>query len=117
MRLVKAIAVLLAASPALAGNELPKFSAEQMACVGTATEEYLTAHAKFVLRATSNGTTLMSVDDTIAQRRLVEGYCKRRADCLVSNISDAVLREMALRAMFAECLNSEAKEDSEEIHQ
>src|SRR5882672_4436112 len=116
MRYVRAIAVLLAVSPALAGNEPPKFSAEQMACVGTATEEYLRAQAKFVLRATGNGTTLMSVDDTIAQRRLIEGYCKRRADCLVSNIPDAGLREMTLRAMFAGCLNSEAKEDAEETH-
>ena len=71
MRHVKAIAVLLAMLPAsaMAGNEAPKFSDEQMACLATATKEYLTTNAEFVLRATGKGTTIMSVDDTIAQRR------------------------------------------------
>jgi hypothetical protein len=114
MRYVRTIAVLLATSPALAGNEPTKFSAEQMACVGTATEEYLIANAQFLLRATAHGTTLMSVDDTIAQRRLVEGYCKRRTDCLLSMIPDAGLRETALRGMFVGCLDSEAKADAEQ---
>jgi hypothetical protein len=116
MRYVGAIAVLLAVSPAMAGTEPPKFSAEQISCFRTATEEYLTAHAKFVLRATGNGTALMSVDDTTAQRRQVEGYCKRRADCLISNIPDAGLREVALRAMFAGCLNDEAKDNDDGAH-
>ena len=58
---------------------------------------------------TANGT--MSVDDTIAQRRLAEDFCKRRAACLVSNVTDASLRENALRATFAGYLTNEAKEN------
>ncbi len=53
----------------------------------------------------------MSVDDTIAQRRLAEDFCKRRAACLVSNVTDASLWENALRATFAGCLTNEAKEN------
>ena len=115
MRHVRAIAVLLAMSPAsaMAGNEAPKFSDEQMACLATATKEYLTTNAQFVLRTTGKGTTIMSVDDTIAQRRLVEGYCKRWAACLSSNVKDDSLRETVLRGTFAGCLENEAKSDEE----
>ena len=87
-----------------------KFTDEQLACVGSTTEEYLTANAQFVLRATA-GRELMSVDDKIGQRRLVEGYCKQYAACLIGNIADATMRETALRAMFADCLDDEAKEE------
>ena len=110
MRHARAIAVLLAMLPAsaMAGNEAPKFTADQVACVAEATKEHLTANAEFVLKATANG-TIMSVDDTIAQRRLVEGYCKRQAACLSSNVKDATLREIVLRGAFAGCLENEAK--------
>jgi hypothetical protein len=43
----------------------------------------------------------MSVDETIALRR---------AACLFSNIVDASRRETAIRAVFADCLDEEAKE-------
>jgi hypothetical protein len=97
MRYVGAIAVLLASSPAtvIAGKEAG-FTDEQLACV----------NAQFVLRETAGG--LMSVDDTIALRRLQEGYCKQYAACLSSNIADATLRETAIRAMFGDCLDDEA---------
>ena len=114
MRNARAIAVLLAMSPASAasGNDAPKISDEQMACASAAAKEYIAANAAFVLRATSKG-TLMSVDDTIARRRLVEGFCKRWAACLSSNVPDASTRETVMRATFAGCLTNEAKNDEE----
>jgi hypothetical protein len=111
MRHAKAIvAVLFAMSSAnaMAGNEAPNISDEQMTCAGAASQEYETANAAFAERATADG--IMSLEDKIAQRRLAENFCKRWATCLVSNITDASLRENALRATFAGCLSNEAKE-------
>ena len=104
-------AMLLAVSPAsaMAANEAPNVSDEQMKCAGAAAKEYLTADAAFARRATANG--VMSVDDTIAQRRLAEDFCKQWAACLVSSITDASSRETALRATFAGCLTNEAKDN------
>jgi hypothetical protein len=87
----------------------PNVSDEQMKCAGAAAKEYLTADAAFARRATANG--VMSVDDTIAQRRLAEDFCKQWAACLVSSITDASSRETALRATFAGCLTNEAKDN------
>jgi len=104
-------AMLLAVSPAsaMAANEAPNVSDEQMKCAGAAAKEYLTADAAFARRATANG--VMSVDDTIAQRRLAEDFCTQWAACLVSSITDASSRETALRATFAGCLTNEAKDN------
>jgi hypothetical protein len=79
-----AIAVLFAMSSAsaMAGSEAPNVSDEQMACAGAAAQEYETANAALAQRATADGS--MSVEDTIAQRRLVEDFCKRWAACLVN---------------------------------
>jgi hypothetical protein len=111
MRHAKAIAaVLLSMSSvsAMVGNEAPNVSDEQTACAGAASQEYETASEALAQRATADGS--MSVEDTIAQRRLVEDFCKRWAACLVSNITEAGLREIALRASFAGCLSGEAKD-------
>jgi len=55
MRHARAIAMLLAMSPvsAMAVNEAPKITDEQMACVGRAIKEYLIANAQLVQRATT----------------------------------------------------------------
>jgi hypothetical protein len=95
----------------MAGDEEPRISDEQMACVGAATKEYLTTNMQFVLKATANGKTLMSVDDAIAKRRLLESYCKQFAACLSSNVRDATLRETVLRGTFAGCLSDEEKSE------
>jgi hypothetical protein len=111
MRHAKAIvAVLFAMSSAsaMAGNEAPNVSDEQMACAGAASQEYETANAALAQRATADGS--MSIEDTITQRRLAEDFCQRWAACLVSNITDSGLREIALRASFAGCLIGEAKD-------
>ena len=78
MRYARAIALLLAMSPAraMAGNEVPKISDEQMACAEAVKKEYQTTKAQLVQKATANG-TIMSVDDTIAKRRLDEDFCRR----------------------------------------
>jgi hypothetical protein len=110
MRHARAIAVLLAllSASAMAGNDAPNVGDEQMTCAGAAAQEYETANAAPAQRATADG--IMSVEDTIAQRRLAEDYCKRWAACLVRNITEAGLRENALRATFAGCLSGEAKD-------
>jgi hypothetical protein len=104
------VAVLLAmwSASAMAGNEAPNVSDEQVACAGAASQEYETANAAIAQRATADGS--MSVEDTIAQRRLAEDFCQRWAACLVSNITEPGLREIALRASFAGCLNGEGKD-------
>jgi len=93
MRYARAIALLLAMSPAsaMAGNEVPKISDEQMACAEAVKKEYQTTKAQLVQKATANG-TIMSVDDTIAKRRLDEDFCRRWAACLSSNVKDASAR-------------------------
>ena len=111
MRHARAIvAVLFAMSSvrAMAGNELPNVSDEQMACAGSASQEFETANAAIAERATANGS--LSIEDTIAQRRLSEDFCKRWAACLVSRITEPGLRQNALRATFAGCLSNEATE-------
>jgi hypothetical protein len=99
---------VLSSHSAMADDELPNVSDEQMACAGAASLEFETANAAIAQRATPDGS--MSVEDTIAQRRLVEDFCKRWAACLVSNITEPGLREIALRSSFAGCLSSEANE-------
>jgi hypothetical protein len=110
---VKAIAaafLALSSTVVMAGDgDKQQIGDAQMACAAAATKDYLTTNSAFVVRATANG--LMSVDDRIAQRRLVEGYCKRWAACLVTNVDDAGMRETAYRATFSSCLEFEAKPD------
>jgi len=76
MRYARVIALLLAMSPAsaMAANEVPKISDEQMACAEAVKNEYQTIKAQLVQRATANR-RVMSVDDTIAKRRLDEDFC------------------------------------------
>jgi hypothetical protein len=108
MRYARAIALLLAMSPAsaMAANEVPKVSDEQMACAEAVKKEYQTTKAELVQRATANG-TVMSVDDTIAKRRLDENFCKRWAACLSSNVKDAGPREYIAAVTFVACLDYE----------
>ena len=108
MRYARAIAVLLAMSPAsaMAANEVPKISDEQMACAEAAKKEYQTTKVQLVQRATANR-TVMSIDDTIAKRRLDEDFCRRWADCLSSNVKDAGTRENIAAATFVACLDYE----------
>ena len=108
MRYARAIALLLAMSPAsaMAGNEVPKISDEQMACAEAVKKEYQATKAQLVQKATANG-TVMSVDDTIAKRRLDEDFCRRWAACLSSNVKDASTRENIAAVTFVACLDYE----------
>jgi hypothetical protein len=99
---------VLSSSSAMADDKLPNVSDEQMACAGAASQEYETANATLAQRAAADGS--MSIEDTIAQRRLAEDFCRRWAACLISNITEPGLREIALRASFAGCLSAEAKD-------
>jgi hypothetical protein len=108
MRYARAITLLLAMSPAsaMAANEVPKISDEQMACAEAAKKEYQTTKAQLVQRATAYR-TVMSVDDTIAKRRLDEDFCRRWADCLSFNVKDVGTRENTAAVTFAACLDYE----------
>src|SRR5215467_6438724 len=108
MRYTRAIALLLAMSPAsaMAGNEVPKISDEQMACAEAVKKEYQTTKAQLVQKATANG-TITSIDDTIAKRRLDEDFCRRWAACLSSNVKDANTRENIAAVTFVACLDYE----------
>jgi hypothetical protein len=108
MRYARVIALLLAMSPAsaMAANEVPKISDEQMACAEAVKNEYQTTEAQLVQRATANR-TVMSVEDTIAKRRLDEDFCRRWADCLSSNVKDAGTRDSIAAVTFVACLDYE----------
>src|SRR5262245_17942576 len=101
MRYARAIALLLAMSPAsaMAANEVPKISDEQRRCAEAVKKEYQTTKAQLVQRATANR-TVMSVDDTIAKRRRDEDFCRRWADCLSSNVKDAGTRDSIAAVTF-----------------
>jgi hypothetical protein len=109
---LQAIAVLVAmSSSVMAGDDAKTAQSNPTrdACVSAAATAYLTANAALVSRATSTG--LMSIEDVIAQRRLQESYCKQFAGCIAVNISpNPSLSDMTNRAMFASCLDDEAKE-------
>ena len=108
MRYVRAIALLLAISPAcaMAANDVPKVSDEQMACAEAVKKEYQTTKAQLVQKATANR-TVMSIDDTIAKRRLDEDFCRRGAACLSSDVKDASTRENIAAVTFVACLDYE----------
>jgi hypothetical protein len=90
----------------MAANDVPKVSDEQMACAEAVKNEYQTTKAQLVQKATANR-TVMSVDDTIANRRLDEDFCRRWAACLSSNIKDASTREKTAAVTFVTCLDYE----------
>jgi hypothetical protein len=108
MRYARAIALLLATSPAsaLAANEVPKISNEQMACAEAAKKEYQTTKSQLDQRATANG-TVVSVDDAIAKRRFDEDFCRRWAACFSSNVEDASTRGNIAGVTFVACLDYE----------
>jgi hypothetical protein len=110
MRHLQAIAVLFATSSSVMAGEDAKpaqSNPTRDACVSTAGTAYLTANAALVSRATSAG--LMSIEDVIAQRRLQEGYCRQFAGCIAASVSPN-FSDVTNRAMFASCLDDEAKE-------
>jgi hypothetical protein len=111
MRHAKAIVAVLfvmSSASAMADDKLPNVSDEQMACAAAASQEFDAANAAIAERANANGS--LSIEDTIAQRRLAEDFCKRWATCLVIKITEPGLRENALRSSFAGCLSNEAAE-------
>jgi hypothetical protein len=114
MKVLIYVAAILALSPASAtagSANKGQISDAQMACAAAATKDFLTTNAALLIRGTV-ATGLMSVDDKIAQRRLLEGYCKQWAACLVSNM-DANNREIGYRATFSACLDADANEQND----
>jgi hypothetical protein len=106
MRQLWAIAALVAVSSASADDTKQHLSPAQTACAIEATKIFREADAALQRKAAANTANdqIMSVDDTIAQRRLVEGFCKQWSACLVNDI-DAKMKETVYRWKFASCLD------------
>jgi len=111
-RAMVAVLFAMSSASAMTATEGPNVDHGQVACAGAASQEYETANAAITERATAEGS--MSIEDTIAQRRLTEDFCKRWAACLITSITAPGLRENALRSTFAGCLSSEAEEHFKE---
>jgi hypothetical protein len=109
--LVAALLAISSATATAATDPLNNPTDEQTACRG-GSAGLGEANAAITERATAEGS--MSIEDTIAQRRLTEDFCKRWAACLITSITAPGLRENALRSTFAGCLSSEAEEHFKE---
>jgi hypothetical protein len=77
-------------------------SADEAACVDAAFGEYSKANIAIMTRSAP----VMSIDATIAQRRLQEQYCLQVAQCRVDGQDSAAL----IATMFSTCLDDEARE-------
>jgi hypothetical protein len=92
-------------SGAAAGAENPQ-EAAKTACAVAAFTEYNKANVALLL---SSG-PLMSAQALIAQRRLVEQYCVRFAQCTVGDPATDKSRELPFRAAFSRCIREEEEE-------
>jgi hypothetical protein len=84
-------------------------NAEQKACAVAAYTEYNKAN----LALLTQSLPVMSVEATIAQRRLQEKYCSEFARCISSGVPAGLPAEtsnMAYAATFSGCLRREALE-------
>jgi hypothetical protein len=76
--------------------------ADEAACVEAAFGEYNKANIAIMTQSAP----VMSIDATIAQRRLQERYCLRVAQCRVDGQDSAAL----IATIFSICLDDEARE-------
>jgi hypothetical protein len=94
-----AVIVALGLGPALAQEST------QTACAMTAFNDYNKAN----LALMAQSTPLMSVEATVAQRRLQEQYCLRVARCRVGDPTANRSLALPYAAAFSSCLREEAK--------
>jgi hypothetical protein len=103
-----ALVLALSSSTAMADTDASdNLSDEQKTCAATAARDYEIALAVLAHHSIAGGG--MSIEDTIAQRRLSENFCERWAACLVASITEPGIRNIALRATFVGCLSGEMK--------
>ena len=100
-----AIALLALATPARAESDSKKDRAED-ACTAAAMSDYVKANNALVQQTA----TVMSVETTIAQRRLQEEYCLRFVRCSLDDPHSATFR-----VQFDSCLKDEALDKYEAI--
>jgi hypothetical protein len=77
------------------------------ACVTTAYEDYNRANVAIM---TQSG-PLLSAESVITQRRLMEQYCSRFAQCVIGDPGNPSLK-MPYAAAFASCLREEMAPDN-----
>lgn len=87
--------------------------ADEKSCTTAAFQDYITARQMLLTQTGMN----LSVESTIAWRRLQEQFCLRWATCLAGPDQPWVpkvspnLAKLALAAKFGSCLDDEAEED------
>ncbi len=103
--MLMAIALSILAAPAMAESDSKNERAED-ACVTATMSDYRKANNALVQQTG----TVMSVETTIAQRRLQEEYCLRFVRCGLDDPNSAIFR-----VQFDSCLKDEALEKYEAI--
>ena len=102
--MLMAIALSILAAPAMAQSDSKKERAED-ACVTATMSDYRKANNALVQTG-----TVMSVETTIAQRRLQEEYCLRFVRCSLDDPNSVIFR-----VQFNSCLKDEALEKYDAI--
>ena len=97
--MLMAITLSALATPAMAESDSKKEQTED--CATAAMTDYVKANDALVQQTA----TVMSVEATIAQRRLQEDYCLRFVRCSLSDQNSAIFR-----VQFDSCLKDEALE-------
>ena len=103
--MLMAIALSILAAPAMTESNSKNERAED-ACVTATMSDYRKANNALVQQTG----TVMSVETTIAQRRLQEEYCLRFVRCSLDDPNSAIFR-----VQFDSCLKDEALEKYEAI--
>jgi hypothetical protein len=83
----------------------------QRACGVAAATDYNKANLAMMQEGLQRGEPLMSVETTIAQRRLQEQYCLRFVRCVLGDDQTS----LRFRAAFDRCLEDEALEKYEAV--
>jgi hypothetical protein len=95
------VATILSAGPCLAAP----LTAQQTACATAALYDYTRSNLALLSAA-----PLMSVESTIAQRRLQEQYCLRFAQCVIGGAN--YQSPLVYAVEFSTCLRDEAAEQN-----
>jgi hypothetical protein len=108
-RIALAAAITFATLSSSAANAAGEAKDPRVECGVAAVTEYNTANLAQWNSAIANPSELLSVESTIAQRRLQENYCLKLAHCLTdgSNVGPPGL---TLGAAFSSCLKDEEAE-------
>ena len=106
-RRLVALNTVIAISVVQVGYALAANDKTQTACAAAALTEYTRATVALMQQG-----PIMSVEATIAQRRLEEQYCLKSTRCLMGGEPTSSTTGMAFAVEFSKCLRDEALERS-----